>query len=201
MTTMDLAQEVISALRRHRAVRDVQLVGSRRRGDATQLSDWDFKVEVDDFHGLARDLPEVVSRLKPLGQQWDRLSVESDYMLMLRGGIKVDLIFSEPFEPLPPWEVDARALPLIDHHFWDWILWLAGKNLAGKEDLVRRELEKMSSHLLQPMGVASRPSGIEDAVSLYTSARRECERRFGVVVPKEIGQEVLGALRRAGHSV
>jgi hypothetical protein len=44
----------------------------------------------------------------------------------------VDLIFTEPHAVLPAWQVTAATLPGIDDHFWDWMLWLAAKQQAGK---------------------------------------------------------------------
>jgi hypothetical protein len=191
----DLVASVRAALLPHPHVRAVELVGSRATGSPTRLSDWDFEVETDDFGAVARVLPEVVSALEPLAQQWDRISEYPCYMLMLSGQVKVDLIFpGEPYESLPPWTVTAETLDGIDRHFWDWILWLASKREKGQDEVVRRELAKMSVHLLRPLGVDRVPGSIESALESYRSARDEREREFGVEVSRRLEHEVLHAL-------
>ncbi len=198
---MDVAPQVIAALGKHPAIRAVRLVGSRQRGDAGDLSDWDFEVQTDNFEVVARDLPVLVAPLRPLAQQWDRLSRKETYMLILRGPAKVDLLFDKKHELEPPWEVGARTLPAIDHHFWDWILWLAPKHSKGADELVEQEFAKMSAHLLRPMGVEETPDTIEKAIALYTAARQELEVRFGVMVSQELEHEVRRVLRRSGYAV
>jgi hypothetical protein len=176
-------------------VRAVELVGSRATGSATPLSDWDFEVETDDFASVARALPELVTSLDPLAQQWDRISDYPCYMLMLTGPVKVDLIFpGEPYESLPPWTVSGETLDGIDQHFWDWILWLASKREKGKDGLVRRELEKMSAHLLRPLGAEAVPDSIDAALEGYRKARDEREREFGVEISRLREREVLPAV-------
>ena len=116
-------------------------------------------------------------------------------MLMLRGPVKVDLIFpEEPYESLPPWTVTVETLDGIDRHFWDWILWLASKREKGQDDLVRRELLKMSEHLLRPLGVDRVPGSIEDALDSYRFARDQREREFGLEVSRRLEGEVLPAI-------
>jgi hypothetical protein len=191
----DLAASVKAALLPHRRIRAVKLVGSRATGSSTPLSDWDFEVETDDFGAVARAIPALVSALEPLAQQWDRISAYPCYMLMLTGPVKVDLIFpGEPYESLPPWTVSAETLDGIDQHFWDWILWLASKREKGKDDLIRRELEKMSEHLLRPLGVDAAPGSIEAALEGYRRARGEREREFGREVSRRREREVLPAV-------
>ncbi|MET1011988.1 MAG: hypothetical protein ABWY83_06380 [Actinomycetota bacterium] len=195
MDDRDLAASVRAALLPHRHIRAVELVGSRATGSSTPLSDWDFEVETDDFGAVARALPALVSALEPLAQQWDRISAYPCYMLMLTGPVKVDLIFpGELYESLPPWTVSAETLDGIDQHFWDWILWLASKREKGKDDLIRRELEKMSEHLLRPLGVDAAPGSIEAALQGYRRARDEREREFGREVSRRREREVLPAV-------
>jgi hypothetical protein len=195
MEERDLTGSVKAVLLPHPHVRSVELVGSRVTGSATALSDWDFEVETDDFGAVARALPALVSALEPLAQQWDRISAYPCYMLMLTGPVKVDLIFpGEPYESLPPWAVSAETLDGIDQHFWDWILWLASKREKGKDDLIRRELEKMSEHLLRPLGVDAAPGSIEAALEGYRRARDEREREFGREVSRRREREVLPAV-------
>ncbi|MEE8139024.1 MAG: nucleotidyltransferase domain-containing protein [Thermoanaerobaculia bacterium] len=198
---MDIVSEVTSALQRHPAVKAVRLVGSRQQGTAGELSDWDFEIDTEDFEAVARGLADLTSSLQPLAQQWDPLSRRANYMLMLRGGVKVDLIFDRPYEPAPPWKVSAETIPAIDHHFWDWTLWLAAKDSAGKHELVKESLANMSSHMLRPMGVERIPDAIETAVELYTEARRELDERLCVAVSDEIGRDVRRALRNSGYRV
>jgi hypothetical protein len=191
----DLAASVKALMLPHPHVRAVELVGSRATGAPSRLSDWDFEVETDDFNAVAPELPSMVAGLEPLAQQWDRISEYPCYMLMLRGAVKVDLIFpGQPYESLPPWTVSAETLEGIDRHFWDWILWLASKREKGQDEVVRRELAKMSVHLLRPLGVDRVPGSIESALGSYRSARDEREREFGVEVSRRLEHEVLHAL-------
>jgi hypothetical protein len=192
---VDIAASIESLLLPHPAVRGVELVGSRADGSPTPLSDWDFIVVTDRFDDLARALPSLVTPLDPLAQQWDRISDYPCYMLMLSGPVKVDLIFpGEPYESLPPWTVTPATLDGIDQHFWDWILWLASKREKGKDELVRRELEKMSAHLLRPLGAEAVPDSIDAALEGYRTARDEREREFGVEISRRREREVLPAI-------
>jgi len=191
----DLAASVKAALLPHPHVRTVELVGSRATGSPTRLSDWDFEVMTDGFDAVARALPAMVAELEPLAQQWDRISEYPCYMLMLIGAVKVDLIFpGEPYESLPPWTVSSETLEGIDRHFWDWILWLASKREKGRDEVIRRELAKMSVHLLRPLGVDRVPASIEDALESYRFARDQREREFGLEVSRRLEHEVLHAL-------
>jgi hypothetical protein len=191
----DIAASIESVLLPHPAVRGVELVGSRADGSPTPLSDWDFVVVTDRFDDVDRALPELVTPLDPLAQQWDRISDYPCYMLMLTGPVKVDLIFpGEPYESLPPWTVTPDTVDGIDQHFWDWILWLASKREKGQDQLVRGELVKMRDHLLRPMGVDRVPGSIEAAVVRYRSARDEWERELGIEVSRRREREVLSVL-------
>ena len=192
-----LAERLIQSLEVHPAIDGVGLAGSRARGDANPLSDWDFEVKTADFPSVAGALPELVPPVEPLAQQWDRLSDHACYMLMLRGAVKVDLIFDEPHALERPWVVSAETLTGIDEHFWDWTIWLASKDSAGKQSLVGNELQKMHEHLLGPLGVVSTPASIENAVAAYLPALRSAEERLGVRVPAALKREVLDRL--AGH--
>jgi hypothetical protein len=191
----DIAASIESVLLPHSAIQGVELVGSRADGSPTPLSDWDFEVETDAFDAVARALPELVTPLDPLAQQWDRISDYPCYMLMLSGPVKVDLIFpGHPYESLPPWTVTPDTLDGIDQHFWDWTLWLASKREKGKDELVRLELEKMSAHLLRPLGVEVVPDSIDAALEGYRTARDEREREFGVEISRRREREVLPAI-------
>jgi hypothetical protein len=178
-------------------VRRIKLAGSRADGRATAWSDWDFVVEADDFDAVARDLPGLLAPLDPVVQQWDRLSREWCWMLILRGPVKVDLIFpEEPHAAEPPWKPDADNLGAIDDHLWDWMLWLRGKEAAGKREVVARELEKLFGHLLRPLGGDRVPSSVAEAVSSYRRARDMAERRFSRAVRREVEAAVVPALER-----
>lgn len=109
--TMGTPQRVMALLNGHPAVSRVVLTGSRDRNEATLLSDWDFEVETTDFSALRSDLPELVKPLRPLGQQWDRLSGRWNYMLMLEGPVKVDLLIDRPHRKCGPWEASPETLP------------------------------------------------------------------------------------------
>ena len=117
---------------------------------------------------------------------------------MLPGPIKLDFIFSEPHQNEPPWEPQPNNLAAIDWHFWDWVLWLCSKRASGKADLVRIELDKMFSHILQPMGAQSRPDSLDNAVASYLVVREQLERSFGVFVPRALEREVVRALHQNG---
>jgi hypothetical protein len=176
-------------------VSEIGLVGSRAEGRATEHSDWDFRVETTDFDAVAGALPDLLEALAPIAQQWDRLSTHACWMLMLPGPVKIDLIFAdEPHELEPPWPPTADNLPAIDRHFWDWLLWLASKNTAGKHDLVSAELQKLFEHLLEPLGVEQRPSSLRDAVGAYRLARKQAEDRFELQVPRRLEAEVASTL-------
>lgn len=195
---MGISDAVPAALLVHPDVRGVTLVGSRAHGTAVTLSDWDFVVDVEDGDRVAAALPELVAALEPLAEQWDRLGPEdyACYMLMLPGPAKVDLIFPDlPHRRSPPWEPSAETLAAIDRHVWDWVLWLAAKQEAGNDHLVRGQLELMSAHLLRPMGVAAVPRSIDSATGSYLEARDRLEARFGVAVDRRLQEAVLPALR------
>jgi hypothetical protein len=192
------ADRLIRAMAAHPAVRKIELAGSRAEGRAGELSDWDLRVETDDFEGLAEALPALVSELDPLAQQWDRLSPEWCYMLMLRGPTKVDLIFPEhPHVNEPPWEPSRDNLSDVDAHFWDWMLWLHAKEAAGKSELVAAELQKLTVHLLAPLGSTRVPTSIAEAVASYRAARDRAERELWVHVPRELERVVAPRLTRA----
>jgi hypothetical protein len=188
----DLEARVRHALMRRPHVRGVELVGSRASGTPSSQSDWDFVIETDAFDQVARELPSVVAELEPIAQQWDRISDYPCYMLMLRGPVKVDLIFpGEPYASLPPWTASAQTLDGIDQHVWDWLLWLASKREKGQDALVRRELAKMFDHLLRPMGAHRAPGSLPEAAETYRTLRDRREREFGVRVTRVRERDVL----------
>lgn len=114
---------------------------------------------------------------------------------MLRGPVKVDLIFSDvPHALEPPWTVSADTLEGIDAHFWDWVLWLSSKAARGKREVVAAELEKLFGHLLAPLGVGTKPSSVREAVAAYRAARARAEDLLGVTVPRELELAVAPAL-------
>jgi hypothetical protein len=190
-----MIERVEAALLMDPAIDGVVLAGSRARGQATELSDWDFELRAVDLDAAAAALPGLVDALGPLSRQWDRLSPFPTYMLMLRGPTKVDFLFpGRPNPPAPPWEPTAQTLRPLDDHFWDWALWLASKRLAGRSDLVAEELGRMYEHLLAPMG-APAPATLEEAVRSYVERRSELERELGVSVPRTLEREVRPALR------
>jgi predicted nucleotidyltransferase len=193
---VSLVEAVVAAVSPHPAVESIELVGSRADGRATKWSDWDFAVRARDFDAVAEALPRLLEPLEPLVQQWDRLSDQYCWMLILRGPAKVDLIFpDEPYEKEGPWQPGPGTLAGIDDHFWDWMLWLRGKEAAGKDELIASELEKLFGHLLEPLGVQAPPSTIAEALASYLAARDRAERRFGRVVRRDVEQAVAPSLR------
>ena len=194
----DVAARVDAALRRHPAVTGVQLIGSRARGEATALSDWDFTVENQDPDRVAADLRELVAPLRPLAAQWERLSEQATFMLVLPDGVKVDLFPGGTRAIEPPWQPAADTLPGIDAHAWDWLLGLGGKALAGRDDFVTAELTRLHEHLLGPLGDEAVPATVDEAVVRYERRRAGAEQRFGVSVDRRLGEVVTGRLRATG---
>ena len=197
-TADELEGRVRAALMRSPHVRGVRLVGSRSTGRASALSDWDFLVETDDIDAVAAELPQLVAPLEPLGQLWDPISEDesSYYMLILRGPVKVDLVFERPNVTRPPWEPSAENLVEIDAHFWDFLYWIASKREKGEDELVAHVLQLLAAHILRPLGVEEVPATVERAAELYVEARERAETRFSVRVPRALGDEVRLALVR-----
>ena len=148
-------------------------------------------METTDFATVAEALPRLLEPLEPLVQQWDPLGTEYCWMLILRGPAKVDLIFpDEPHALEAPWEPSPDNLAAIDAHFWDWTLWLSGKEASGKHTLVAAELDKLFGHLLGPLGVVWPPPSIAEAIAAYREARDRAERDLGVFVPRDLERAV-----------
>ncbi len=173
----------------------MELTGSRVRGAATALSDWDFTVTAAEFEAVRDVVPSLTAPLRPLVAQWDRLSRTWYYMMIFAGPAKVDLIFGLPHPVAPPWLVSSLTLTPIDDHFWDWTLWLGSKQLAGRDDVVTAELRKMHAHLLGPMGVAAVPGSLGQAVNEYRAARKEREKEFRCRVSRVAETTVVPSLR------
>jgi hypothetical protein len=192
---VDVGEAVVAVVAPHPAVKSIELVGSRAEGRATRWSDWDFAVRAGDFRAVAEALPELLARFDPLVQQWDRLSSEQCWMLLLAGPVKVDLIFpDEPHEKEGPWKPGPETLAGIDDHFWDWMLWLKSKEVAVKSEQVALELDKLHGHLLAPLGVQQPPSSVAEAVASYRAARGRAEARFGRSVSRDVERAVAPAL-------
>jgi hypothetical protein len=186
-----LGLQVPALLQSSPLVATVALCGSRASGTAGRYSDWDFRVSAQDFAAFAPELPGLVRVLDPLVAQWDRLSDEACYMLIVSGPTKVDLIFADvPHEHEPPWVVNGSTLSGIDDHFWDWVLWLTSKLDAGKDSLVEASLATMHVHLLAPMGVPAPSTSLRDVVKQYISARETWTERLGVTADRRAEYEV-----------
>jgi hypothetical protein len=186
-----LASLVPALLQSSPVVAIVELCGSRASGTEGRYSDWDFRVSTQDFAAFAPELRGLVRALDPLVEQWDRLSDEACYMLIVSGPTKVDLIFADvAHEHDPPWVVNGSTLSGIDDHFWDWVLWLTSKVDAGKDSIVEAELTTMHDHLLAPMGIPAPTTSLRDVVKQYISARDICAERLGVVVDRSVEYEV-----------
>jgi len=117
-------------------------------------------------------------------------------MMILAGPVKVDLIFDQQHPIEPPWLVNAATLAAIDDHFWDWVFWLASKRLAGRNDVVTAELVKLHAYLLVPLGVATVPDSIDEAVAGYRAARDGWEKRLRQRVPRTAQTAVLPSMRQ-----
>ncbi|MGH2755371.1 MAG: hypothetical protein ACRDLB_13210, partial [Actinomycetota bacterium] len=132
------------------------------------------------------------------GKLWDPLGDHGNFMLLLPGPLKVVIIVEVPQVEREPWTVSRDNLPQIEHHFWDWTLWLGSKELRGAHDRVDGELTKMHDHLLTPLGVRGRPKDLRAAVDSYRRGRAEAEHRLGVKIDRRMEEEVTRALRDAG---
>jgi hypothetical protein len=188
--------DVAALLAPHPAVERVWLTGSRERGDAHELSDWDWGVTARDFEAVARDLPKALAPLQPISALWDPYADIECYMLMLRGPTKVDVLFpGEPRDWDGPWRPSSKTLPQIDAHFWDWILWTEQKWRGGKDDIVRKSLADMHRLLLEPMGVVRAPTTVPRALDVYLEARTRLEEIYGVRVARDLQYEVEPVVR------
>jgi hypothetical protein len=119
-------------------------------------------------------LPSLVAPLQPVVRQWDRLSRNWCYTIILAGPAKIGLIFDQPHLIEPPWQVTAETLPQIDDdHFWDWALWPGSKQLTDQHHVVTADLHKLHGHLLGPLGVAAVPGSLDEALAGYRAARTE----------------------------
>src|SRR5437868_9558629 len=135
---MGIADYIAGSVLAHPTVRQVELAGSRARGTATELSDWDFHVFVDDFGYIASDLPDLARPRHPLAAQWDPLGDVASFLLIFPGPTKIDLLFPDvPRSSNPPWRAGPDTLAAMDAHFWDWTLWLVSKRRRGMTDRVR----------------------------------------------------------------
>jgi hypothetical protein len=175
-----LPDDVVRLIEADPGIDRVELVGSRARGDALPLADWDFKITTRAFAEVQQRLPALAAPLRPV---------------ILVGQAKVDLIFTEPHAVLPAWQVTAATLPGIDDHFWDWLLWLAAKQQAGNADLVAAELAKLNKHLLAPLGVPAQPVTLGQVIGSYRAARCRWEQRLNCQAPRAAEQAVSPALR------
>ena len=187
---------VRTALEHCGSVTSVTLGGSRERGSATELSDWDLYLEGDPETMMVQ-IPEAIASFGPLAAFWEPLAEEAGYMVVLDGPTKVDVFPAGGRRPIqPPWVLSAETLVRIDGHFWDWSLWLGGKTLRNERDLVADELRKMHDFLLAPIGVAAAPTTLGEALALYLPARASAMDALGVSVDPELGRQVSDALRR-----
>jgi hypothetical protein len=174
----------------------VTVGGSRARGRATELSDWDLYLEGNP-EAMMVQVPEVIASFGPLAAFWEPLAEEAGYMVVLDGPIKVDVFPTGGRRRIqPPWVLSAETLVGIDAHFWDWSLWLGGKSLRGERELVANELMKMHDFLLGPIGVATAPTTLGEALAVYLRARASAIHELGVFVDPELGRQVSGVLRR-----
>jgi hypothetical protein len=188
-------------LKKHPLVKKVSLTGSRAGNRATEWSDWDFLVEVSDFDAFSASLPALFKDLEPLSWLWDPLSRHRIFMMILKGPVKIDIIFDLPPKPAPPWSVNKNSLVNIERHFWDWIFWLAGKKIRSDENLVNNELEKMFGFILTPLGGVKCPATVEEAVKNYRTLMQKQLDIFNIELDCALRDEVISGLGRMGFSV
>jgi hypothetical protein len=180
-------------------VREVELIGSRASGTATDLSDWDYRITSADPVAVAGRLPELVAPLQPLGQLWDPLASRPVYMIVLPGAVKADLFPGAPRagQAAGVQRTAPGKLQDVDAHFWDWNLWLGAKRLRGQDELVAAELVKMWDYLLRPLGATRPPRTQLSAINVYLRLRSERELRLGGTVRPGLGQAVMARLQAA----
>jgi predicted nucleotidyltransferase len=194
----EVVTAITKALEHCSAVTSVTLGGSRKRGGATALSDWDLYL-VGDRGAMMREVPAIIASFRPLAAFWEPLAEEAGYMIVLDGPTKVDVFATGCRRRIqPPWRVSAETLAQIDGHFWDWTLWLGGKVLRDERELVARELLKMHGFLLEPMGVADPPNSLDEARAVYVRTRASAMDDLAVAIDPELGRQVSNPLRRHG---
>jgi hypothetical protein len=148
---------------------------------------------------MMEEIPRLVASFEPLAAFWEPLAEDAGYMVVLDGPLKVDIFpLGATRQIQPPWVLGADTLASIDAHFWDWTLWLGGKLLGGRRQLVADELAKMHRFLLAPLGVVATPASLDEAVASYQQARAQAVDALGVGVRQELGRQVSEALRRHG---
>jgi hypothetical protein len=122
-------------------------------------------------------------------------------MMILRGPVKIDLIFDRPHQQAPPWTINSDTIAQVNSHFWDWILWIASKEARGMWDMTRNELEKMYAHLLVPLGCTRSPGSVEEAVRDYLSAFGKQKSMLHVEVDPTLETEVINGLKTMGFQL
>ena len=174
----DVVRGVRDRLSESKVISSVVLGGSRAVGTATELSDWDIYLEGDPA-GMMAEIPSLIAAVRPLAAFWEPLAEEAGYMVVFDGPVKVDVFPIGASRPIqPPWLSSAETLTSIEAHFWDWTLWLGSKALRGEWQLVADELIKMHGFLLRPLGVASAPLSLDEAVASYDRARAQAMALF-----------------------
>ena len=146
---------------------------------------------------MTADVPVVIASFRALAAFWEPLAEAAGYMVVLDGPTKVDVFPTGGRRRIQrPWVLSAETLPQIDGHFWDWSLWLGSKTLRGQWELVASELTKMHGFLLEPIGVATAPAHLGEALAVYLRVRASAMDALGVFVDPELGRQVSDALRR-----
>ena len=193
----DLVARASRLVAAHPAVTGVEFAGSRSRGTHEELSDWDFAVETSDFDAVARDMPNLVAPLEPLGQQWEPLGHFPAYQVLMRGPTKVEYLFlNETQSAMPSMRPSPDTLAAINTHFWDWIWWLSTKASIGRSDIVAEHLAQLYTQLLRPMGISAVPATIESAIEAFVARRNALEQEFGVSVDRALESEVRQGIAR-----
>lgn len=80
----DVVVAIREALERSKVVALVVLGGSRARGTATGLSDWDLYLGGEPADLMA-EIPALVASLQPLAAFWEPLSEQAGYMIVMDG--------------------------------------------------------------------------------------------------------------------
>ena len=99
----EVVTAIRTALEHCSAVTSVTLGGSRERGRATELSDWDLYL-AGDAVAMMVEVPAIVARFGPLAAFWEPLAEEAGYMVVMDGPTKVDVFPTGATRPIqPPW--------------------------------------------------------------------------------------------------
>ena len=56
-------------------------------------------------------------------------------------------------------------------------------------------------HLLQPVGVATVPLGVDAAIRVFVARRDALEREYGISIPRALENEIQRGINRIAHPI